>query len=62
MSRARVTRGEQGLHAYLGGDGGDVVVAGNTVFFIEYNGNRVTAWVGASTDPADVANRNPTSH
>ena len=51
--------GEQGLHAYLGGDGGDVVVAGDSVFFIEYNGNRVTAWVGASTDPADVANRNP---
>ena len=31
-------------HSYLGGDGGDVVVAGSKVFFIEYNGNRITAW------------------
>jgi hypothetical protein len=31
-------------HSYLGGDGGDVVVTGEAIYFIEYNGNRVTAW------------------
>lgn len=35
--------GETG-HSYLGGDGGDVVVAGSMIYFVEYNGNRVTAW------------------
>jgi hypothetical protein len=42
-------------HAYLGGDGGDVVVAGDLVYFIEYNGNRVTGWDGF--DPEDVTGR-----
>lgn len=31
-------------HSYLGGDGGDVVVTSSAVYFIEYNGNRVTGW------------------
>ncbi len=47
------------LHAYLGGDGGDVVVAGDSVFFISYNGNRVTAWAGAGMDADSVVGRNP---
>jgi hypothetical protein len=44
-------------HAYLGGDGGDVVVAGDLVYFIEYNGNRVTGWRGF--DATDVEGRAP---
>jgi len=44
-------------HAYLGGDGGDVVVAGDRVYFIEYNGNRVTGWDGF--DAATVTGRVP---
>ncbi len=31
-------------HSYLGGDGGDVVITDTAVYFIEYNGNRVTGW------------------
>ena len=42
-------------HSYLGGDGGDVVVAGNKVFFIEYNGNRITAWNEFTEDIAGKA-------
>jgi hypothetical protein len=31
-------------HSYLGGDGGDVVITDSAIYFIEYNGNRVTGW------------------
>ena len=31
-------------HSYLGGDGGDVVITDTEIYFIEYNGNRVTGW------------------
>jgi len=31
-------------HSYLGGDGGDVVITDTAIYFIEYNGNRVTGW------------------
>lgn len=43
-------------HSYLGGDGGDVVVAGNQVFFIEYNGNRITGW---NEFPAELSGKVP---
>lgn len=33
-------------HSYLGGDGGDVVITDDVIYFIEYNGNRVTGWNG----------------
>ena len=48
-------------HPYLGGDGGDVVVAGDTIYFIEYNGNRVTVWSDVtSVEPdADAIRRVP---
>ena len=48
-------------HSYLGGDGGDVVVAGETIYFVEYNGNRVTAWtdVAAIAPAADALRRAP---
>ena len=35
---------ESPAHSYLGGDGGDVVITDSAVYFIEYNGNRVTGW------------------
>jgi hypothetical protein len=31
-------------HSYLGGDGGDVVITDTAIYFVEYNGNRVTGW------------------
>ena len=31
-------------HSYLGGDGGDVVTTDTAIYFVEYNGNRVTGW------------------
>ena len=48
-------------HAYLGGDGGDVVVAGDLVYFIEYNANRVTGWRDAASieRTAAAVNREP---
>jgi hypothetical protein len=48
-------------HSYLGGDGGDVVVAGDLVYFIEYNGNRVTGWrdAGSLERTAAAVNREP---
>jgi len=46
----------QPSHSYLGGDGGDVVVTGTAIYFIEYNGNRVTAW---NSLPADILGKYP---
>ena len=43
-------------HSYLGGDGGDVVVTDTAIFFIEYNGNRVTAW---NEMPQDILGKTP---
>ncbi|MGA0081134.1 MAG: hypothetical protein ACO3IT_05155 [Ilumatobacteraceae bacterium] len=37
-------------HSYLGGDGGDVVVTDTAIYFVEYNGNRVTGWNSLPTD------------
>jgi hypothetical protein len=37
-------------HSYLGGDGGDVVVTDTAIYFVEYNGNRVTGWNSVPTD------------
>jgi hypothetical protein len=45
-----------GGHSYLGGDGGDVVVTDSAIFFIEYNGNRVTAW---NEMPQDILGKSP---
>lgn len=53
--------GPTGGHSYLGGDGGDVVIAGDTIYFVEYNGNRVTGWTDIATvEPtADALRRTP---
>lgn len=37
-------------HSYLGGDGGDVVVTDAAIYFVEYNGNRITGWNSLPTD------------
>jgi hypothetical protein len=37
-------------HSYLGGDGGDVVITDTAIYFIEYNGNRVTGWTALPDD------------
>lgn len=47
---------ESSGHSYLGGDGGDVVVTSTAIYFIEYNGNRVTGWLGL---PADMTGKKP---
>lgn len=43
-------------HSYLGGDGGDVVVTASAIYFIEYNGNRVTGWTAM---PDDLTGKSP---
>jgi hypothetical protein len=43
-------------HSYLGGDGGDVVITDSAVYFIEYNGNRVTGW---NEMPDSIAGKTP---
>ena len=43
-------------HSYLGGDGGDVVITEEAIYFIEYNGNRVTGWTSL---PDDVVGKVP---
>ena len=43
-------------HSYLGGDGGDVVITDTAIYFIEYNGNRVTGW---TKFPDSLENKTP---
>jgi len=43
-------------HSYLGGDGGDVVITDTAIYFIEYNGNRVTGW---NQFPDSLENKTP---
>jgi len=43
-------------HSYLGGDGGDVVITDSAIYFIEFNGNRVTGW---NDVPDSIAGKTP---
>ena len=55
-SKKQLIDSQSSGHEYLGGDGGDVVVTNSVIYFIEYNGNRVTAW---NELPEDIQGKTP---